>query len=425
MTTARTKMSAMWLRARSWVACCSLAAVALGCAQNSQNEQQEVSAPALQQVSGPAATNSSLPYLVVGDDEQLYLSWVEKGSDTAILKYARWEEQGWSDDVTIATGTDWFVNWADYPMVAANAQGGMLAHFLAKSSAGTYSYDVNIARKVGEEWTPPLIPHTDGTPTEHGFVTMLPLTNGSFQLAWLDGRNTGGGHGGHEGHQGAMTVRSAVLDLEGNLSEEYELDDRVCDCCQTTGAITANGPVIIYRDRSELEIRDMSIVRLVDGAWTTPQTVYADNWNIEGCPVNGPRADAMGNDLAVAWFSGANGVSQVKVIFSRDGGASFGQPVLIDNNGPLGRVDIEMLNKDQAMVSWLGREGETTVIRARTVNKNGTMGAILKVAESNEARGSGFPQMAYYQDHVWFAWTDLATDSGSRIMVSRLAVEGS
>ncbi len=422
MTTAPTKMSAMWLRARSWVAVCSLAVVALGCAQTPQNEQQEVSAPVLQEVSGPAAANSSLPYLVVGDDEQLYLSWVEKRSDTAILKYARWEQQGWSDGVTIATGTDWFVNWADYPTVAADAQGGMLAHFLAKSSAGTYSYDVNIGRKVGEEWTSPLIPHSDGTPTEHGFVTMLPLASGSFQLAWLDGRNTGGGHGGHEGHQGAMTVRSAVLDLEGNLSQEYELDDRVCDCCQTTGAITANGPIVIYRDRSELEVRDMSIVRLVDGAWTAPQTVYADNWNIEGCPVNGPRADALGNDLAVAWFSGANGVSQVKVIFSEDGGASFGQPVLIDNNGPLGRVDIEMLNKEQAMVSWLGREGETTVIRARTVNKNGTMGPILKVAESNEARGSGFPQMAFHAGKVWFAWTDLKDEAQSMILLVNMAL---
>ena len=48
------------------------------------------------------------------------------------------------------------------------------------------------------------------------------------------------------------------------------------------------GPVAVYRDRSPEEIRDISVVRLVDGVWTEPAPVHADNWMIEGCPVNGP-----------------------------------------------------------------------------------------------------------------------------------------
>lgn len=381
----------------------------LGCAQGPKEQDPEVKQE-LAEVTSPAEGNSSLPYLISGDDGELYLSWVEQLGDTALLKYAKWEGNNWSSTEDIASGTDWFVNWADYPMLAASRDGGMVAHYLAKNSGGTYSYDVNITRRVDNSWTPALVPHQDSTPTEHGFATMIPTATNGFQLAWLDGRNTSGGHGEH---QGAMTIRAAMLDDQGAISNEVELDNRVCDCCQTGGAMTTNGPVVVYRDRSEMEVRDMSIVRLVDGEWTAPQTIYADNWKIEGCPVNGPRADAVGNTLAVAWFAAPNKQPQVKLIFSEDGGASFGNPVTIDNQLPLGRVDVVMINEEKAMVSWLGREGENSVIKARIVSKNGRAEPAMTIAQSNESRGSGFPQMAYHKGEMWFAWTDLAEDSNS------------
>lgn len=389
----------------------------LGCAQAPKEQEPEVKQE-LTRMSSPARGNSSLPYLVSGNDGELYLSWVEQLGDTALLKYSKWEGNSWSEVEDIASGTDWFVNWADYPMLAAGKDGQMIAHYLAKSSSGTYSYDVNITRKVGNTWAASMIPHKDGTPTEHGFATMIPTASSGFQLAWLDGRNTSGGHGEH---QGAMTIRAAMLNDQGMLSNEVELDNRVCDCCQTGGAMTSNGPVVVYRDRSEMEVRDMSIVRLVNGEWTAPQTIYADNWKIEGCPVNGPRADAHGNTLAVAWFSAPNKQPKVKVIFSEDGGATFGNPVTIDNQMPLGRVDVVMIDEENAMVSWLGREGENSVIKARIVSKNGRSEPAMTIAQSNESRGSGFPQMAYHKGEMWFAWTDLAED-GNSVKVAKIGM---
>ena len=119
----------------------------LGCTQGPKEQDAEVK-QALAAVASPAIGNSSLPYLISGDDGELYLSWVEQLGDTALLKYAKWEGNNWSSTEDIASGTDWCVNWADYPMLAASKDGGMVAHYLAKSSSGTYSYDVNITRKV-------------------------------------------------------------------------------------------------------------------------------------------------------------------------------------------------------------------------------------------------------------------------------------
>ncbi|MEP5614383.1 MAG: exo-alpha-sialidase, partial [Cyclobacteriaceae bacterium] len=290
----------------------------MACSNPTKQEAQED--PALAVVV-PSATNSSLPYLITGDDGNLYFSWVEKkDSGWVELKYSTYVNDSWSAPELIAKGNDWFVNWADYPMMAVDSDGNMMAHYLAKSAAGTYAYDVNIVMKKagGSAWSDATIPHNDGTPTEHGFTTMLPQGIGIFQISWLDGRNTGGGdHDNHgDGGGGAMTIRTALLDMDGNLSDENVLDQRVCDCCQTTGANTVSGPVVLFRDRSEMEIRDLSIVRNVNKQWTEPTPVYQDNWNIAGCPVNGPRADAVGNSLAVAWYSAANNQPEVKVAFS-------------------------------------------------------------------------------------------------------------
>ena len=56
-----------------------------------------------------------------------------------------------------------------------------------------------------------LVPAHDGTRTEHGFVSLWAQGDGALGLAWLDGRNTGGGgHDAHDAAAGAMTLRAAV-----------------------------------------------------------------------------------------------------------------------------------------------------------------------------------------------------------------------
>jgi hypothetical protein len=361
----------------------------------------------------PIGANASLPHLTKGGDDNLYLSWVEKGDSTIVeLKYAQLIDDTWSVPELIASGDNWFVNWADYPMLAVDKDGNKVAHYLAKNSSGTYSYDVNVVRKPTgtQAWLPSIVPHNDGTPTEHGFATLLPQNDGKFLLAWLDGRNTGGGeHDGHDGHEGhggggAMTVRSAVMDMQGNLTDETELDGKVCDCCQTTGAIVGGIPIIAFRDRSDEGMRDMSFVTKSNGQWTDSKAVSEDNWKIAGCPVNGPRLAAFEDQAVIAWFTAADGNPKVKVAFS-NGNNEFDLPIVIDEKQPLGRVDVVMLDKNSAVVSWLTSKDEKTIIMAAQVNKNGEVSEARIVSETSSSRGSGFPQMEKVGNNIYFAWT--------------------
>jgi hypothetical protein len=355
----------------------------------------------------PAGENSEEPNLIKGGDGKLYLSWIERREDMAVLQYAKWEGTSWSAAEIIAQGSDWFVNWADYPAMAVNQAGDKIAHYLQMSDSGTYTYDIKVVgQKFGSTaWSAPIKLHSDSVSAEHGFVSMLPLADNRFFLSWLDGRNTvSEATHGHEGHGGggAMSIMAAYLSADLDITEETVLDNRVCDCCQTTVAITANGPIVAYRDRSEEEIRDMSIIRLVAGEWTAPKTIHNDGWNIAGCPVNGPRSVADQDHLAIAWFTAAQGEAKVNVSISTDAGETFGEAVQLDQGNGIGRVDIDMIDSETLFVSWME---EDNLVGAK-VSYNGEILKRYQLAASAKGRSSGFPQIALIGEELMIAWTD-------------------
>ena len=376
----------------------SILSVATACNVKKEAEQTVVT-----NLDSPAKSSAAEPYLYTDEAGKVYLSWIEKTESKSEFKFSTLTGNEWSKPALIDSGQNWFVNWADYPMIATQGD-NFVAHYLEKGGEGKFAYDIKLTSSIdqGKTWKPSTILHDDGKQAEHGFVSILPYQN-NFFIAWLDGRNTvmeGMEH--HEGHHGQMSLRAAIVDKEGKKVNEWELDERTCDCCQTSASLTNDGPIVVYRDRSVDEIRDMSIVRWVNNQRTKPEPVYADNWKIEGCPVNGPRVVANQNNVAIAWYTVPEGKSKVNIIFSKDGGASFGTPVQIDEGSAIGRVDIVMLDDETVFASWM----EGTSIKAVKVHADGTKEPSITIATSSEARSSGFPQMTRYNDTVLFAWTD-------------------
>ena len=371
--------------------------------QNPENKE-----PIVSTIQTPAALSSEEPNLFTDQRGDVYLSWIEKSEGQAKLLFSKLESGAWSASNMISQGNNWFVNWADFPSFIAQDQ-LMAAHWLQKRDEGTYDYDVRmvISNNSGQSWNNSFVPHTDGVSAEHGFVSMLPMEGDRIFATWLDGRNTKGGHSGN----GAMTLRAAIFDNEGIPQEEWELDDRVCDCCQTSAAMTANGPVVVYRNRTEGEIRDMSIVRLIGDDWTTPQTIHDDQWNIAGCPVNGPAMAASGNDLAIAWFTASGGNPKVKLALSSDAGASFLPAITLSEENTNGRVGIAMLADRSLVVSWMETEGETAKILLGHYTPQGALKEKFTVAESTSSRSSGFPVITNSGNSVYMAWTEVSENN--------------
>jgi hypothetical protein len=365
--------------------------------------------PTVERLASPAVSGSAQPQLSVSD-RGVMLSWVERHADRAILKYAERTPAGWSAARIVASGSDWFVNWADVPSVMRLADGTLAAHWLQKSGPGTYAYDVRLSYSSdeGKTWSPSFTPHNDGTTTEHGFASLFQMPGAGLGLVWLDGRamQPDAGHGGHGAATGSMSLRFATYGRDWKPSVEGPLDLRVCECCPTSAAVTADGPIVAFRNRSDAEVRDIHVTRFEAGKWTEPVAVHDDGWKIAGCPVNGPMLSARGRDVALAWFTGKDEQGRAFLSFSKDAGRTFGAPIRLDGGGTIGRVDVELMADGAAVASWIESAGGRASFVASRVTPAGVKSSPLTVSGLAGTRASGYPRVAAYGEEIVFAWTE-------------------
>ncbi len=374
---------------------------------------------AVSDLASPAGPGSAEPSLTVGPDGRVYMSWLEPADSGHALRFSVHDGAAWSPAKTIVARRDFFVNWADFPSLEVLDGSRIAAHWLQRNGRGTYSYGVRIAQSSddGATWGAPVVPHRDSSQTEHGFVAMW-REKGKLGAVWLDGRKFK--KDGHNASNEMMLVSTTLL-ANGTRGAEVRLDERTCDCCQNAAAMTSNGPIVAYRNRSPDEIRDIYVTRRVAGKWLAGVPVHSDNWKIAACPVNGPALATRGQRVALAWFTAASDSARVKVAFSDDAGATFTAPVRMDGGNPAGRVDVVLTADGGALVSWVERTGgDTASVRVRRIARDGTPGTATTIASSSAARASGFPRMAVTGNHVMFAWT--MPGKPSAVRVARLAM---
>ncbi len=379
-------------------------AILMACAEPIFELQESV------ELISPAGSSSAQPHLSVSSDNQVILSWLEPMGNQDALKFSTIDGGSWSQPKTLASGSNWFVNWADFPSVVPINGALWAAHWLVTQEDG-YGYDtvLSTSKDSGASWSEPSPLHLDGTPTEHGFVTLFPSQSG-IGAVWLDGRNfIQDGEFVFETSSGelpGMSLRHAQFDANGERLLAQELNKFVCDCCQTDVALSQGNALLVYRGRTSDEIRDIYFQRFTGNIWESPKVIHSDGWVIGGCPINGPAIDALGDDVAVAWFSAANDRPLVKLAWSNNGGENFSGPLEVDSEGSFGHVDVASIGNGSSAVSWLRSEGDGMSLMVRKVQHTGEMSVPIVVANIDIARPLDFPQMAYDGSRLIFAWTD-------------------
>ena len=372
--------------------------------------------PTVNEIKSPAPPGSGQPNLAVAGDGRVFLSWIEPDTPQGyVLRFSVRGAQGWSAPKTIARGTNWFVSDADVPSLAVLSDGTLAADwFVASVGPRSEAYDVNLvlSKDGGTTWSKPLMPHRDGKKRQHGFVSLVPTPDAKLAAIWLDGRNM------PSEEEGDMALMYTTIAANGTLGPETQIDNRACECCKTSMTATADGLVAVYRDRSDKEIRDISIVRYTNGRWSQPQALTNDGWEIDGCPINGPAVSANGRNVAVAWFTAPDDDKpQVYVLMSADSGKTFGKKIRIDDGNPLGRVDVVSRSSGAAVVSWVERTSQGAQVRMREIAANGTAAAPMNVS-GTAGLGSGvFPRMVRSGDDIVVAWTDASKPPQIRTVV--------
>ncbi len=378
----------------------------------------------------PAAAGSLGSTFARTTDGTVYLSWLEeKPDDTTALRFARFDATAakWSEPRTIASGRDWFVSSADFPALAAQNEGRLTAVWFvnqpapataAHSAASAHQHHHNVfaawfsqSTDDGATWTAPALLTRESESVE--FVSLQPLADGRVLAAWLDGRDKPAGK--------PTQLYARIVGTDG---PDQLIDDSVCDCCHTALTAFPDGSALVaYRARREGEVRDIHTARFQANPdhWSAPHLLNADEWHINGCPVNGPQLASAGGHVAVAWFTAADNDARVLASTSPDAGARFLAPKRVDHGNPLGRVSTVLLRNGSQLVSWL-EGGPLPDHYIRLISPAGELGAFALLG----ARVTGFPRITLLKDYdpspaeLLVTYTDAAKPSAVKTIIVTL-----
>ena len=358
----------------------------------------------------PAAAGALAPQLVA-DGDGFLATWIEPAGVGAPanqrVRVARFDGKFWTFPATVRESALLFANWADVPGVVRAADGALYAWWLERSGAGTYTYEVRLARSTdqGVTFAPLGVLHDDRSPAEHGFVSAV-REGAGLRFYYLDGRATPGDR--------PMQLRTVVV--EGTQIAPSELvDESVCDCCSTAAvALTetpGGGSAVAYRDRTAGEIRDVQVaLRPATGA-TVTKPVGTDGWEIAGCPVNGPALAARGGRLTVAWFAAPGDRPRLAFARSADGGTTWSapQPIAMATGAtPMGQLAAAAIG-DGCALSWLEAIPGGSELRLARLDASGRLAPSAAIARAAAGRAAGIPRLAAAGKRLGLLWVDSAT----------------
>jgi hypothetical protein len=283
----------------------------------------------------------------------------------------------------------WMAHWVEMPMESSDAE-----YIYVSSSVD------------GVKWSAPLMAHKDRLAVQHGLVSMAASGPNEASLFWLETP---------KGEDGPGYLMRTVVDGTGKELKEERLDADVCSCCPTSVARTAKGLIVAYRGHTPADIRDIAVIRFENGKWSSSKIVNPDNWKLDACPVNAASVAAKGEHVALAWFTGAKDPPKVSVMFSEDGGATLGKPVVISTGHAFGNTSLALADDGGAIVSWLERNaaGDAKLL-VREISAAGAAGPVVQVAEGGKS-AFGYPRVFHSA-----AGTFVAYGSGGKLLTAQL-----
>lgn len=359
------------------------------------------------------------PSVVADPGGGFILSWIDREAGHAHLRFAELDRDGrLQRRGEIADGSDWFVNWADFPSLAVLDNGDWVSFFLRKvDPAKPYAYAVWLTRSQdrGEHWQPPTRVHDDDSASEHGFVSLVAAGADRVLVAWLDGRRTAAQEAAHDDpHAAAVTsLRSALFARDGSVEADRELDPLTCDCCTTDGLRQGDRTLLIYRNRSEDQIRDINVIERQGDAWQPVASVHDDGWHMPGCPVNGPALTTLGGAPLAVWPTLIEQSYRVRLARRSAAGHWSLAGELEADPALLGRVDAAAWG-EQALVSWIGQNGGDPVLKVAQLDTEAGVVKQIDVAHFAPGRHTGMPRLASQDGRAVLVWTEPGP-SGSRV----------
>jgi len=375
-----------------------LSCFAVGCRSHHSQAPTRLS---LREIASPAPSRAFSPRVIDMRDGSVLLTWLEPITDKlAALRSSFWRAGAWSAPVTIAVDQPFARHPSESPGVVALSEKNLIAYWPQKPpSEKSPSHEVDlyfsISTDAGLHWTAPTLLNSPGTGQENSYPSAAPVDTTCAVLIWLDGRNWA--------QEKRVALMSRMVQADGSASETTVIDPDTCTCCPTSLVRAGSGLLAAYRGHTPENMRDISLLRNVNGRWSQPKVVHADHWHFAGCPVNGPHLDATQKRAVITWFTAAHNQPTVDLAFSDDGEANFSSPIRVDEGNPVGRAQAVLIPGHSAVAFWLERFSGTTRLLARIVHDDGKMETPIEVAHGSDL---GYPQAARGLDNILVTWAE-------------------
>ena len=256
------------------------------------------------------------------------------------------------------------------------------------------------SRDGGRSWTAPRTVTGDSQPGSRNFHALHAAADGSLYVAWLEAR----------GGLKSATYITRSTDSGGSWSPSVRVAmTESCPCCRTAMATAADGTLYLaWRSVLPGSVRDIVVASSGDRgtSWSEPVRTHADDWVFDGCPHAGPSLAVDARDrLHIAWWTGKDSAAGVWYARSDDGARSFGRAI------PLGvaafsrpaHVQLALDSNQTVVAAWDDARESLPRVTLR-VSRDGGRTFGTPVVASDSAVAATFPVIALRDGAVTVAW---------------------
>jgi hypothetical protein len=216
-----------------------------------------------------------------------------------------------------------------------------------------------------------------------------------------------------------------------SLTKNYQVGEGLCECCKL-GIVFADGGKAVYMVDREVDgnkVRNHVLRKSTDGGATfgPPVEISNDGWQVPSCPHSGPSIgrDSHGQ-LHVTWFTLGRSEHEAGIYYSvsKDNGESFAPRQLVQANTAPETLyaTLAVGDNDRVFLAWSNLDSDSRAqIFVRTLAADGRTWSPIQQVSKTKGNASR-PVLALSKNQLHVAWTE--TDGEESRVVLRSATVG-
>jgi len=260
-----------------------------------------------------SVNNAESVYLTHDNFDNPVILWTEKSANDLTLVFAVSYDDGnsFSQNVSVALDRDIATHAEGMPKIAFKKDGTIIVAYEKKAPTKENKYAGSIcyitSKDQGKSWSRERYMHSDTVAgRSRSYFDIEALADGEVGASWLDIKL-------NQETDGRSVVFAKTNEADFFIRETL-IDSSACQCCRIDLYTDIDDNVFVaYRGlRKSImgkSVRDMMVATSTDEGttFTSPLTISADNWNIDGCPHTGPSLCSNKAGLVTLWYTEGNG----------------------------------------------------------------------------------------------------------------------